>query len=520
MPTSVWSFIIIIVECFWMGESILSLNNIKYTSPNPNWHSINWKKVNFKVKRLQHRIVKALKEGKHRKVKSLQWLLIHSFSGKAIAVRRVTENKGRNTPGIDNVKWSTPELKAKAILSLNTRFYKPKALRRVQIPKAKGFRNLGIPTIFDRGMQALFKLALEPVAETTADIHSYGFRPERCTADAISQCFNVLSRKRSAHWVLEADIKGCIDNISHQWLIDNILINKTILRRWLKAGYIENHKLFPTDEGTPQGGIISPTIANMALDGIDKELSTLSEKHKIHLVRYADDFIITGSSKEILENEVMIILENFLKERGLTLSKEKTRITHISQGFDFLGVNIRKWGDMLVIKPSKTSINNVLVKIRKIIDGKKAVSQDTLIKLLNPVITGWCNYQRYFTARNAFSYLDCQIFRKLWQWAKRRHTNKNHRWIKRTYFKSIGERNWVFSDKETMKYAQYVKLIRYVKIKADTNPFDKQSEQYLEKRTTIKMLNNLLLTRRLRNIWFNQQGRCLICQDLIKESGW
>lgn len=241
-----------------MGESILSLVKTEYTSPKLDWFSINWKKANFKIKKLQHRIVKALKEGKSRKVKALQWLLTHSFSGRAIAIRRVTENKGKNTPGVDNIKWSTPELKAKAILSLKTKGYNPKALRRIYIPKAgkREKRPLGIPTMFDRGLQALYKLALEPIAETNADLHSYGFRPERCQADAISQCFNVLSRKRSADWVLEGDIKGCFDNISHQWLIDNIPINKTILRKWLKAGYIDNHKLFPTEEGTPQGSPI------------------------------------------------------------------------------------------------------------------------------------------------------------------------------------------------------------------------------------------------------------------------
>jgi RNA-directed DNA polymerase len=505
-----------------MGESILSLAKTEYTSPNLQWFSINRKRANFKVRKLQSRIVKALKVGKHRKVKSLQWLLTHSFSGKITAVTRVTENKGRNTPGIDNIKWSTPEKKAKAILSLNTKGYKPKPLRRIFIPKANGkLRPLGIPTMSDRAMQALFKLALEPVSETHADLHSYGFRPERCQHDAISQCFNVLSRKRSAVWVLEADIKGCFDNISHQWLIDNIPINKTILKRWLKAGYIDNHKLFPTDAGTPQGGIISPVLSNMALDGIDKELSNIHDKHKIHLVRYADDFVVTASNREILENEVMAIIKAFLDKRGLTLSPEKTKISHISDGFDFLGVNIRKYDDKLFIKPSKQSQKNVMANIREIVNQNKAVKQDTLIIKLNHVIKGWCNYHRPFVSSKVFRYLDCQIFRKLWQWAKRRHTNKNKRWIKMKYFKSIGTMNWLFSDKETLKYAHNVTIVRHIKINSSANPFDKEWEQYLEKRATMKMKNNLLLTQRLRNIWLDQKGKCLICHDsLTSESGW
>ena len=220
------------------------------------WHQIDWSKCHSNVRRLQARIVKATKEGRWGKVKALQHLLTHSLSGKALAVKRVTENQGKRTPGVDRVTWSTPGAKSKAVASLRQRGYRPQPLRRVYIPKANGKRRpLGIPTMKDRAMQALYLLALEPVAETTADSNSYGFRPERSCADAIQACFNAVRRQVSAQWILEGDIKGCFDNISHEWLLENIPTNKTILRKWLKAGFIEEKTLFPTDTGTPQGGL-------------------------------------------------------------------------------------------------------------------------------------------------------------------------------------------------------------------------------------------------------------------------
>jgi RNA-directed DNA polymerase len=261
------------------------------------WNGINWADVLRQVRRLQARIVKATQEGRHNKVKALQWLLTHSFSGKALAVKRVTENQGKNTAGVDKVTWKTPGAKTNAIVSMQRRGYSPRPLRRVLIPKKNGkTRPLGIPTMKDRAMQALYLLALEPVAETTADPNSYGFRPERSTADAGEQCFIALARKSSAEWVLEADIKGCFDNISHDWMIKNVLTDKLMLQKWLKAGYVYQNELFPTEAGTPQGGIASPALANMTLDGLEAMLSARFPKSKqsglkMNMVRYADDCV-------------------------------------------------------------------------------------------------------------------------------------------------------------------------------------------------------------------------------------
>ncbi|HEY0971673.1 MAG TPA: reverse transcriptase domain-containing protein [Gemmatimonadales bacterium] len=277
------------------------------------WHQTDWKQVDQEVRRLQLRIAKAAKEGRWGKVRALQHLLTHSRSAKLMAVRRVTENRGRKTPGVDGEIWETPAAKAKGVDALKRRGYQPKPLRRVYIPKANGkTRPLGIPTIKDRATQALYKLALEPVAEVSADPNSYGFRPGRSTQDAIEGCFTVLSKAASAQWILEADIKGCFDHISHDWLLRHVPMDREVLRKWLKAGYIDGEVFNQTEEGTPQGGIISPTLANLALDGLERELAqkfwvppttktgkplgNFRRRYKVNLVRYADGFIIRSST--------------------------------------------------------------------------------------------------------------------------------------------------------------------------------------------------------------------------------
>jgi len=495
------------------------------------WNGISWIDVQRQVRRLQARIVKATQAGRHNKVKALQWLLTHSFSGKALAVKRVTENKGRNTPGVDKITWKTPEAKINAIASMKRRGYSPLPLRRVLIPKKNGkTRPLGIPVMKCRAMQALHLLALEPVAETTADLNSYGFRPERSTADAGKQCFNSLAQKTSAEWVLEADIKGCFDNISHDWMIANIRTDKAVLKKWLKAGFVYQNELFPTESGTPQGGIISPVLANMTLDGLE---SMLAEKfpnakrtgRKMNMVRYADDFIITGNSKEWLEHEVKPAVVEFLAERGLVLSPEKTKITHIREGFDFLGWNIRKYHDKLLMKPSKANVKAHLDKIREVIKGNKTAKQANLIRLLNPVLRGWANYHSHVVAKKTFGKVDTYVWSMLWQWAVRRHPNKGDRWVKEKYFKTRGTRSWVFAATEKQEDGKSREIIllkesdtpiqRHIKIKADANPHDPQWERYFESRWGKKMLNSARGRAKLYRVWLRQDGMCPACQEPI-----
>jgi RNA-directed DNA polymerase len=321
-------------------------------------------------------MVKATQAGDWRRVKALQRFLVRSFCGKALAVRRVTENQGRRTPGVDGITWSTPEEKRQAIESLKRRGYQPRPLRRVYIPKAgqpDKYRPLGIPTLHDRAMQALHLLALEPVSETLADRNSYGFRSARSTADAIRQCHTILSGHGKAQWILEGDIKGCFEHISHDWLLSHVRMDREILRKWLKAGYIETGKLFPTEAGAPQGGIVSPTLANWTLDGLEVELEThfgskgnhKAGRCKVNLVRYADDFVITGSSKELLQMEVKPLVERFLSIRGLELSPEKTRMTHIAEGFDFLGQNVRSFDGKIIVTPAKKNIQAFRPRLRR-----------------------------------------------------------------------------------------------------------------------------------------------------------
>ncbi len=465
------------------------------------WGQIDWHRTQQAVRRLQARIVKATQEGRWGKVRALQRLLTHSFSGKAVAVRRVTDNRGKRTPGVDGETWTTPARRARAVHELRQRGYRTHPLRRVYIAKRNTtkVRPLGIPVMKDRAMQALYLLALSPIAETTGDENSYGFRPERSTADAIEQCFTLLAKKGSPQWVLEGDIVSCFDRISHPWLLAHVPMERSILHKWLKAGFMHKSVVYPTEAGTPQGGIASPVLANMALDGLQRalrerfpKLSSGSTLHRVNMVRYADDFIITGDSQEVLETEVRPLLERFLGERGLELSPEKTAITHIDTGFDFLGQTLRKYHGKLRTTPSKRRRHAFLREVRAIIKGNKAVAAGSLIRQLNPVIRGWALYHRHVVSSQTFAYVDHAIWQALWNWARRRHPRKSCGWVKAKYFPAHQGRQWVFTgqvtnargDKHDLRifFATSVRIRRHTPVRGSANPFDPQWAAYFKAR--------------------------------------
>lgn len=448
------------------------------------------------------RIVKATLEQKWRLVKRLQYLMTNSFYAKAVAVKRVVTNKGKKTPGIDGETWKTDNEKADAIRNLKCQTYHAKPLKRVYIEKfgKKEKRPLGIPTMGDRAMQALQLLALEPVAETTADRISFGFRRYRSPEDAREYAFSVLSRKDSPQWILEGDIKSCFDKISHRWMLENIPTDKRILKEFMKCGYIDKGKLFPTIEGSPQGGVISPTYANMVLDGLEpmilneywrsKVKRTFSVKynsHKVHVVRFADDFIVTASDKETL-SEIKIMIEKFLELRGLTLSEEKTVITHINDGFDFLGWNFRKFKGKLIIKPSHKSMSKITKKVSEVIKGNQTAKQEVLIRKLNEITVGWANYHHSACAKKSFSTIDHRIWEMLWKWSRRRHPNKSKHWIVNKYWKTHKGRKWTFmSDKNILFLMMDMPIVRKGQMSLDKNPF--LNQEYFENRTKKHRIN-------------------------------
>jgi RNA-directed DNA polymerase len=483
-----------------MNEQTFNYTNSEKCSNSSDngWKDIDWKKAEEHINRLQLRIVKAVENKKWNLVKRLQHLLINSFYAKALAVKKVTSNKGGKTSGVDKVLWATDKQKYEAIKALNSNQYKPLPTRRIYIKKANGkLRPLSIPAMKDRAMQSLYLLALQPISETIADKKSFGFRKYRCCADAMEQLFTILSSKKSGKWILEADIKGCFDNIKHKWMLKNITMDKVILNKFLKAGFVYRRQMFPTSRGAIQGGTISPTLANLSLDGLEYEIAKhyfltkkgkisyhqRNNKNQLHIVRYADDFVVTANNSKVL-GEIKDIISKFLTERGLELSEEKTFITSIDKGFNFLGWNFRKYNKKkLIIKPSVKSLNNITRRISSIIKSNKTISQKHLIYKLNQVLKGWCNYHQPVCSKRIFKKLNHRMFNMIWRWSKRRHPNKSAKWIKNKYWMKKESRDWIFTDgkKATLIRPTDTPIVRHKRIKLDKNPY-KDKEYFINKK--------------------------------------
>ncbi|MDQ6740179.1 MAG: group II intron reverse transcriptase/maturase [Actinomycetota bacterium] len=496
---------------------------------HPTWASINWRAVAANVRRLQERIYRATEAGNWREVKNLQKLLVRATSNQLLAIRRVTqENQGKHTAGVDGVICDTPEARMRLFHEgLALEGYRPKPVRRVYIPKSNGKqRPLGIPTVRDRVMQAIVKAALEPEWEARFEANSYGFRPGRCTMDAIGAIHTTLSQKGASEWILDADISGCYDNIEHETLLTQLPAFTTTIRRWLKAGVVELGQYQETDAGTPQGGIISPLLANVALDGMERLFGAEAldgsnippAKRKgpnrgINLIRYADDLVVTAPTREVLETYVVPQLTKFLKARGLTLSEAKTRIVQVTEGFHFLGFQVRRFKRSLLAQPQKDKMRAHLRAIKAYLNKHQQAPAEKIIHDLNPVIRGWANYYRHCAASATYSYVRHRQWQMLWRWARRRHPNKPSKWVKRRYFRDDGYWTFYGKDAELVK-PDATPITRFVKVTGRSSPYNPALHAYWQERTKRAVARQTYVKRKLA-LLARQEGCCAMCAILF-----
>ncbi|CAH2575599.1 putative reverse transcriptase (plasmid) [Planktothrix rubescens] len=480
--------------------------NISKTQNNltVEWKDLNWRKLEKVTFKLQKRIFRASERGDVKAVRKLQKTLINSWSAKCIAVRRVTQdNQGKNTAGVDGIKTLNPKQRMNLVGKLKLT-NKVKPTRRVNIPKpgTTETRPLGIPTINDRALQSLVKLALEPEWEAKFEPNSYGFRPGRSCHDAIGAIFDSIKQK--AKYVLDADIAKCFDRIDHKALISKIHTYPTLSRQiktWLKAGYMDGKNLFHTEEGTPQGGVISPLLANIALHGMEERVKQYAEtlkgektknRQSLSLIRYADDFVIIHEDLNVIK-KCKEIITDWLSDMGLELKPSKTKLIHTlnktdgNVGFEFLGFHIQQHkvgnyrcanntngtplGFNTLITPSKAKIKTHLVKIAEVIETHKTAPQAALISKLNPIIRGWSNYYSTVVSKETFSKVDALTYDKLRAWARKRGKGNIN---KDKYWRTVGDRNWCFSTENGIELLTHAStpIVRHIKVKGEASPFD------------------------------------------------
>lgn len=474
--------------------------------PN-NWQRIDWPRANREVAALQEEIVMAWQRKEYGKVKEQQDKLVNSFSACCIAVKKVTTNPGKKTPGIDKILWDTPQARMDRVhdlFNLNFAHYKAKPVKRVGIPKPNGKqRPLGIPTMMDRRTQTIWRQRLAPIAECTGELNSYGFRSKRSTQDAAQTLYLRQVQKYSPDWVLEADIKGFYDNLNHKWMLQHIPLPSNVQNQWQKAGILEKGEFAPSEAGVPQGGPISPIIANMCQDGLEKHIQEATSEHdkkwapKVTTVRYADDFVVTGATPRLLIYRVKPAIEEFLKERGLELHSDKTVQTNVHEGFDFLGFNFKYYkthttqrGYTLFIKPSNKSMKNIKAKVKAVVKDAGNNTPEKLIREQNPILRGWSNYFHTVVRSQKFKALDRYCFLVVWNWCKRKARGgkmSSLKVIKDKYFKSYGGNNWTFfgntpSGKEVQQFNLKKVTIRRHHLVQDLNPFQKENQKYFNTR--------------------------------------
>lgn len=499
-----------------------------------DWQAIDWKRVYRIVKNLRQRIFRASREGDLRKVRSLQRLMLRCRSNVLESVRRVTQvNQGKHTPGIDKILVKTPEARGALCRKLShLELHKVHPVRRVYIPKKKGRRPLGIPTIEDRCVQAMVKNALEPYWEARFEGISYGFRPGRGCHDAIEKIFRLARSNTTRPWVVDADIKGAFDHIEHAALLKAIgnFPARGLIVQWLKAGYVEHGNTYPTESGTPQGGVISPVLLNVALHGMEQALGIRytargQAQGQYALVRYADDLVVFCPTREAAE-EAKDRLADWLKPRGLRLSEDKTRLSHLTEGFNFLGFNIRHYatpnssrsGHKLLIKPSRDSVNQLKRRLKGIWRQQVGTPTGWLIKELNPIIRGWSNYFRTGVAKEIFADLDNFMHQRAKRYVKRRHPTQAGWWRTAKYWGQTQEHpqdRWVFMDKETgvaLRKFAWTRIVRHRMVPKTHSPDDPSLKDYWQQRRT----RGAPEKRQHRPLFRRQHGLCPVCHQPLE----